>query len=366
MRVKCMTGVAAVALLIAPPASVLGQDATPVKVVGQDAALVKQVLAGHNAARRSIRTLSASLRVELVKPEHRLLGAGTYWRIGDEVRVHQQGQEGSTIDYRVAGGEVRQITLPSQANAVPPGLAQRLSEQDFTTRTNLFEEMLLVLTDPDGKPRDLSALLADAGSGVTADRQRLGDDQCVTLSFSVASRRGPLTRYKLWHVPSKNYLIRRVEAVSEQAPDNTFVSEITTWSEAAGGVIVPTTAKSDSFHKGKTVQSRLSSVTDLRVNEPIDRAVMELPKLPAGSVLRDDIARVTGKVDSNWRPIGPLEPTRRLVGPPQTAAPASEGYTSQSTSEPVPVGFVILVASGSLLVIALAVYGYRRYRLAGG
>jgi hypothetical protein len=356
MRMKCRTGVAAVALLIAPPTRVVGQDAT----------LVQQVLAGHNAARQSIRTLSASLRVEQLKPEHRLLAAGTYWRIGDEVRVHQQGLEGSTIDYRVAGGEVRQVTLPGRAGTTPPGLAQRLTEQDFTTRTNLFAEMQLVLADADGKPRDLGALLADASAGVTAGRERLGDDECVTLSFSVASRRGPLTRFKLWHVPSKNYLIRRVEAVPEQAPDITFVSEITAWFEAAGGVIVPTTAKSESFHKGKLVHSRLSSVTDLRVNEPIDRAVMALPKLPAGSVLRDDIARVTGKVDSNWRPIGPLEPTRPMMAPPQPAASASEGYTSQSSSEPVSVGFVILVASGSLLVIALAVYGYRRYRLAGG
>lgn len=341
-------------LVLLGPSGAAAQDA---------AALVGQVRAGHSSAVQSIHTLSATVRVELRKPEQRLLGAGKYWRVGNEVRVHQDGVEGSTIDYRVAGGEVRQVTLPGPNSSGQPGHASRMSEQDLTTRTNAFKEMLLVLADPDGQPRDLDAMLASASSGVTTNHRSLDGDDCILLSFSVASRRGPVTKYTLWHVPAKNYLIKRLEAVTGGAEDDKFASAVTAWAEPVPGVLVPTAVRSDHYRSGSVVQSRTSVLTDVVVNAPIAPATMALPAPRNGSVWKDDIAGVSGKVDSNWKPIGPLTAApKQYIVPGQSAAPGSAEYTSQSTSEPKSTGFWVLVASGAFLLLTISVIAYRRFR----
>ena len=324
---------------------------------------IESVQAAHAAARRSIRTLSAVVKVELIKPEPKLLGAGKYWRVGDQVRVHEEGLAGSMIDYPVMGGELRRIITPGQAGARPPAHAARMTEVDYVTRTNAFEEMLNVLASPDGKPIDLDALSNRAASGVAVKRERHDGENFVVLSLSVASSRGPLTDYKIMHSIAKNYLIQWVEAVPDQNPDNKFVSEVTKWLEPVPGVFLPSEVVSTAYKKRDVIQSRVSTLSDVVVNQPIVAGMMALPRLPQGSFLKDDIAGVSGLVDSNWKPIGTMTPTPKLYpAPPQRSTTDTTEFAAQTASEPRSAGFWILISSCGLLIILIVLTVIHRAR----
>ena len=326
------------------------------------AALLNEGRAAHAAARQSIRTLSAGLRVEQTKPKQELLLACRYWRVGTSVRVHQDCAEGNTIDYRVVAGELREVMLPGPKGYDGlPGAAERRAVSDYTTRTNLYQNLLLEISDPDGKARDLDALLAKASGGVVAKRDRLDGEECVSLGLSIANQRGQAHDFTLWLAPSKNYLIRKYACVANASAGQRHEEVVTAWAEPAPGVFVPTAARSDAYDKGRLYHSRRATATDLVVNAPIGSETMALPALPSGSLLHDTIDGVTGKVDSKWRPIGPMKPVAPIVAPPQSPQAAVE-YTAQSTTEPRSAGFWVLTASGGLLTLLLAVIAYRRWQ----
>lgn len=328
--------------------------------------LIQEVLAKHKAARESIRTLSATVRVEATHPKREVLGEGEYWRDGNTVRVRRHATGGGFIDYRISGGEVRVVTTLSQDQVHNKqgivGAASRTSEDDFPTRTDVYYEMLLSLKSPDGNFADLEELIAASTSKVEVATRHLDGDECVAIAFALVSKTGSQSQYTYWLARSKNYLIQQIDCIRDK--QYAYKRKITSWDEPIPGVIVPIASELTALKDGKIWDGRTAVLSGVVVNEPIPASVMALPPLPRGSLLTDKIAGVQGNVDANWRPIGKMKPYAPVVLPPQTVSPDAAEHTTQSTTEPTSTGDWIVLASMGLLIAGLGVLGYRRYHQA--
>jgi hypothetical protein len=104
--------------------------------------------------------------------------------------------------------------------------------------------------------------------------------------------------------------------------------------------------------EGDHYNESVTSITDVQINRPIPDRVFQLPRVPSGTPLDDEVRGTKYTIDSEWQRIGKEEPIVTL----RVAQPAEEEqseYSSQSVSEPgsftrwiIPLSIVILAGAG--------------------
>jgi hypothetical protein len=331
---------------------------TPTSLTAEDK-ILEEVKAGHRAARQSIRTFSASVLGEKELPQRTTMDTGRYWRAGDLVRI-QRGKEGDwTADYLVKDGEIREV-YRNQWTGGRVGFhkARRTPATDFLSGCDVWREMLIDHCGPEGGQIAYDRLLELAQVTTTTKYERRENRQYAKVSLSYSSRKGFQTRLVLWHDVGCNYLIRKID-VAFPGTDKTSVGTITEFAEPDPGVFVPLGCRWEYYEKGKFESSRLTTLSDVQVNKPIQPSIFTLPAIPSGTLLDDSIEGTRGLVGSDWRPIGRREPFKTQQPVPTLS---SSVYDAPSTREPASAGWWVTVASCAVLAAALSYLIFRRIR----
>ncbi len=319
--------------------------------------LVALVRAGHRAARESIRTLSAKVTVEYAFPERQVIRSGHYWRSLDTARVHED--LGFRAEhYLLRGSELRQVGVGRRPDGRSQYAAVRKPRGSLMCLCDAWNQMLIDMLGPgDSRQYDLDAYLDLSKQSPRAVRDKCDGRECVrlTLRFDTGFGEDTLT---LWHDVGCNYLIRKKK---EEVGTGSVVMQILEFTEAEGGVFVPTKLRRESLRNGKLASADEVTLSEVAINRPIPEDVFPLPAIPSGTVLMDQVQGGRYPIDSNWNRIGPAEPLQLVTGPGAGTA-GSVDYRSPTAAEPASAVRWLAPISLGLVVTAGAGVCYRRWR----
>jgi hypothetical protein len=323
--------------------------------------LLNEVKAGHRAARQAIRTFSATVTFTTELPALGNVGGGRYRRVGDTVHI-QVGKEGVwTADNLVKGGEIRGVDRAKWSAGRPQLFgASRRPATDFLSGCDVWREMMLELAGPDGGQLPYDRVLEVARVSA-ASRRRKDGREYVIVPLAFTSSRGQESRAVPWHDVGCNYLIRKLEA-SYPGTETSGIVTVTEFAEPRPGVFFPVRCTREDLRDGKLRAVRVTSLTDVRVNEPIPPDSLSLPAIPSGTILYDTIDGTKGKVGADWRPIGPR---RKAIGTLLTSPSAPAGgsaWEAPSSSEPDSPWWWVAALSGGGLALSLGYLLVRRLR----
>ncbi len=329
-------------------------------------ALLDQVRAGHRAARQSVHTLSATYVVRETLPSNNVMASGKYWRSGDTVRIQDGNVGTSTEDCLLQKGQCRRVGQVWQEDGKRQYFAVRQTEAQFFHWGDIGREMLIDLSDPDGRRCTYDRMLERLVATAKLKRERLRGHECVRIDATDVTKGGHVKLITIWHDPDHNYLIRKLEVANQSSPDKD-TAEIEDFAEPATGVFIPSKCRVDSYRGGKLSRSREAVLSDIAVNQPIPASVFTLPEIPPGTVLQDTVNGVMGPVGSDWKPQGAMKAMEQITLPPRSES-AGVGGMQQTAREPWSTGQVVLIASVSVLavcVVLLLIRGVRARRSAG-
>jgi len=334
----------------------------PSAIAFADDALISVVRDGHRANRESIRSLTAKMTCENIVPNKGIQYQARYWRSGKVARV-QEGTEGShTEDYGIKGGEIRRVgrswTLGKKS---PTTVAVREPATAFLGPCDVWREMLLELTGPDGGQLDMDRTLESADGPIKADRDTLDGRASIRLRYTRTYPSGGKTRLTQWHEIGRNYLISKLIV---EYPDDSSVKgivNVTDFVELSPGILFPIRVQRDQYRNGEITYTMVAALTDVEINKPVPESSLALPTIPRGTHLRDQIENKEGLVDSDWQPIGVMKPLAPRPVPPSNRAPlAAPVEGTPSTSEPTSYALWIVRASALLLLLATGIAVGRR------
>lgn len=324
--------------------------------------LVGRVRDGHRAARESVRSLTAMVIIEEVHPRQGVREQGRYWRSGNTARL-QQGLEGlHTQDALMKGGEIRTVGRTwATGKQAPTGIAIRQPGTALFGGCDVWTEMLIELTGPDSAQISLDRVFETADGPVRADRDTLDGRECIRLRYSHTFGRGTKEQTTQWHDVSRNYLICKLTVeYSDDPSSHRGVVQVTDFIEPSPGVVFPVRVRRDHYQKGELSQSRLTTLSGVVINKPIPATDLELPALPRGTILTDQIENKQGPVDSDWKPIGVMKPLAPVLPPANRAPLATPVESGPSTSEPVSSSRWVIAGSVAVLLLAAGVALVRR------
>jgi hypothetical protein len=325
----------------------------------EQADLLAVVRAAHRAARESIHTLSATVTIERTFPKNEVLIAGQYWRSLGLVRVREVAPTG-TNDYLLKDSEIRQVSC-----GVRPGgganlyTASRKPPTEMLCMCDVWPQMLIEFGGPAGGQYDFDRFLEFAKEGPKLKYETLDGRQCIRLTMSLALSTGGESAITLWHDVAYNYLVRKLVAKYRKTGGWGEV-EILDFLESPPGVFLPTKCRRRTYGHGKQVTGSITTLSDVRINEPIPPSIFQLPSIPRGTILWDWVQGRKYPVDQNWRLIGRAEPLGKFLNIDASAAEDS-GERSPSTEEPRSVNRWLVLASLIILATAGVLGLYRRF-----
>jgi hypothetical protein len=194
-----------------------------------------------------------------------------------------------------------------------------------------------------------------------APREKVNGIDCVRVSMSFVGDDVEWA-YTFWHDIDRNYLIRK--AMLNVDHGSTISEwEIEEFQEAKPGVFVPIRCRLKVNQQGKLEQELVTTLTNVKVNEPIAKDMFILPPIPSGTELHDSIDGTRFPIDSSWKRIG-----RKVDNPVITIQSRSGGpaapFSAQSETEPKSLSRWLLPASIAILVTAAGVWFYRKRQAA--
>jgi hypothetical protein len=307
--------------------------------------------AAHRSARESIRTISASVRSEASSPNIPVIQA-VYWRSLNTARIQMSLSSGDIVDVLVKDSEIRQVGSSKDQAGRQHYMARRAARSGNTGPCDAWGEMLIDFYTPDGKQVDFDRFLGLAKRPPQVRGSR------ISMSIDRPAR-GDEVHYTLWLDPSRNYLVRKIEMVFGDSGSH-FEAENVEFIESQPGIFIPTRCVRKTWGKHGYSES-VTSLSDVRVNEPIPDRIFRLPAIPSGTSLDDEVRGTKYRINSQWQRISKVEPRVTLV----VAAPAvevQEEYHTPSTSEPRSPSRWILLASLLLLAGLGMAWFVRRQR----
>jgi hypothetical protein len=323
--------------------------------------LLGVVRAGHRSARESIRTLSATVTIEVTFPKPAPFATAKYWRSLDVVRIQKGDPETACNEYLLKDSEIRQVGRSREKPGGPyQYTAARRSPSAFFCECDAWTEMLIDFGGPAGGQYEHDRWLEFAKRAPRVRREKLDGRDCIRVTISYDTTAGIEITVTHWHDVGYNYLVRKV-AMESGSSGEYCEAEILEFLEGSPGIFFPTKCRKKVSRGGQQVNGSLTTLSDVRINEPIAADVFRLPAIPAGTRLVDRVEDKVYPVDENWRAIGEAKPYRQgyvAVSKDEIRA----GYQAQSTEEPR--SFTRWLIPGSLVILALAgaCWFYRRYR----
>lgn len=327
-----------------------------------NADLLSTVRAAHRAARQAIHSLSATVTIERTYPQQATIRTANYWRSFDLVRI-REGIDSGGEDYLLKDSEIRQVgrVFNPRDRKYYYGVARR-PPTEFLCMTDVWSRLMIDFAGPDGGRYSYDQFLEFAKGPPQLRRETLDGRECIRVAMTFENAAGSKHDIMLWHDVGYNYLVRKM-TVKFQSTGAYGSTEIVEFLEAAPGVFLPMKCQRLGFRSdGKQFNGDLTTLSDVRVNQPISQDVFQLPAFPAGTVCQDSVQGTKYPVDGSWRPIGPSEPLVKYSAPPK--ADDDGEYRSQSTEEPKPFSRWIIPASSAVLAAAGALWLYRRWRSA--
>lgn len=327
--------------------------------------LLSLVREGHRAARQSIHTFSATVTHKITFSNQMVMTiSAKYWRSFDTVHI-QEKQGGGTDDVLLKDGEIRQVGRPVNPRGESAGyLAARRSAVETLAQCDVWSLMRIDFAGPNGGHYDFDRFLEFAQGPPQVKRVKEGGRDCVRLTLSAVSTTGLVQHATLWHDVGHNYLVWKMAVTYENHSDR-GETEILEFVEQVPGVFVPTKCRKAAYRDGQLNGHEEITLSDVEVNRPLPPGALQLPAIPAGTMLDDHISGTSYPINENWEAIGPASPLLQLTVPGKSEAERSD-YHSQSTSEAKPVSSLILPASLLILVSACAYLIYRHYRVRTG
>jgi hypothetical protein len=327
----------------------------------EQADLLTVVRAGHRSARESIRTFSATVTDEVTQPQKQVHTKGKYWRSLDVARAQQQHSGSSFEDYLLKGSEVRQVGRHRRKNGGQYYAAVRRPRTEMFCGFDPWLLMHLEFGGPGGRVHmDYDQFLDSAKERPRVSRDTAGGRESVRVEMSYDLPNGGESRVTIWHDVGRSYLVWKGTSTSSDESLRNEV-EIVEFLESAPGVVFPVKRVVRSFRGSDLIGESTTTLSDVRINEPIPKDVFRLPTVPAGTILQDYVEGKQYPIDEDWRPAGPAKPlTRMVVANPSDKDDA--GYTSPSTEEPASWTRWLLPGSLAILGLAGGFSLYRRYR----
>jgi hypothetical protein len=326
--------------------------------LADDEDLLALVRSGHRSAREAIRTLSATVHVEITFPGRPAIRrTARYWRSLDLVRI--QEKQIVTWDCLLKDSEIRAVSFGRGPGGQPQYGASRRAGNETLADCDVWALMRIEFAGPNGGRCDFDRSLEFAKEPPRAIRETKDGRECIRLNWPEVSSAGLEQQITLWHDVGHNYFVWKMK-VAYPGSSHIGEDEILEFAEPQPGIFVPTKARKQVFDKGELLVRQDVFLTELEVNQPIPDSVFQLPKIPVGTVLDDFIQGTKYPIDSEWRPIGPATPLPKLAIP--IGSPEPREYRSQSTREPVGVAWRLALASLAVLIVACVGLLYRQLR----
>jgi hypothetical protein len=330
---------------------------TPVAYAENERELFKLAVMGNQVARESIASLSCNVQLEVGYPNTQRIRTGNYWRTSKFSRLQEESTIGTVDSFLTwPEGEMRQIIRRKPMGGRPAWDTRRELCRDTVLPLDVWRQMFL----------EFELLLQAPKGGVDAvrvNRESVEGKHTIRVSFTVdASTPIPVT---YWLDAERNFLVWRREF---GVRGDHSVDQITDVSEFRPGVYVPIRRVGRAYRNGKQIGAACFTLTNVRVNEPIAKTVLEIPRVPPGTLCSDFIRKEQYPIDETWRQI-PGSKSRSIssnYGIPATSSDEShvraqsESAAKSWTVWLVPISIVLLVTVG----LALAWTRWRDRRIA--
>lgn len=332
---------------------------------GQEAQDLEAVVrAGHRAARESIRTFSATVNLKQTYPKEQTFGNARYWRSLEVVRLQERAGD-SYQDFLAKDNEIRQLTRIAKRQSKGFDYhAQRRPTTDRLGVCDVWQLMSLSMAGPAGRVCTLDQFFDLGKERPKASRERMDGHDCIKVSMrnDDVGGSGQEVRTTLWFDPSLNYLIRKVKASFGVEGSYDAESENLDFVEPEPGIFFPTKNRSRIFRDGKKTHETVATLADLRINAMIGSAELQLPTVPAGTVLADWIQGKKYPMNGSWQAMGPSKKLERTkISVPAGADTPEPAYHAQSSEEPKSWYQWLLVVAVVTLACAGTLWAYRRH-----
>lgn len=333
---------------------------------GSDRDRLQSLIQNNKATLDSIKTFSA-IRVERSTQSGR---TGTpsetrYWRNGDRIRMQQFRGADLIADNCLIGTEGKSLDPIRKANSnviVEYG-ASRFARSGL--RGDVWRTMWVHFSWPrvGGGSIPLEEFITFAKSSPSVSEVTDKGEKCVRLEveYDDLNAHGILpVRLTAWFNKNRSYLAQRVKF--DYGPEFAGTKEfaVTEFFEYEPGHYFPVKSESSASEQGNVYYTNSTELKDVRINQPIDDAVFQLPRPPNGTILLDLNQNKTYPINERWEPIGEAKP-HQVMTFPITAAKDDEFNTSQSTSQRIRRNW-LLIASVAIVAIGLTGIGVRWIR----
>jgi hypothetical protein len=181
-----------------------------------------------------------------------------------------------------------------------------------------------------------------------------------------------MARLEIWFDPEVNCLIRKVRVDHHPKSGNPRLAgtrEVTQFREVASGTYFPEQVLIRGYRDDRLYAALTTTFSNFRVNQPFGTGAFKLP-IPYGMSMADTIQEKVYKVDSEGKNIGPAtnekgDKLEYAKDAPLSAAPSSQGHSSQTTEESRPWTFWLLPTGLLAFVVAGCVWLIQRRKAYG-
>lgn len=318
---------------------------------------LEELLTLHRSAREAIQTFSCRVTVEMVRPTPMDGIQGQYWRSKDMVRVSSPGASGGSNEVLLKGSEIRALgRSPKDAAGKERWAAARLPKDGMLAICDAWRQMMIEFPGPEGGHMELDRLVTLARSTPKVSSKRSDGAKHLVLEMTMPQTGSNDAQVVMWFDSRRNYLVRKMDIDYVDSSIRATV-EITEFAEFAGGIVIPMRCVRRQTIRDQEVED-VTTLTEVRVNEPIAPSVFDLPSFPSGTIVKDTILGLEYPINSRWEKIGKAEPFARVtVGSPanpDTTSSVGTASTSEArswTSWLMPISLAILVSAGVLWII---------------
>ncbi len=289
----------------------------------------------HKIATETIRTLSAEVVAERVQPEAQSIAKGKYWREFDVVRIDQITAGKNCLEsHLLKDGENRSVGR----KIAPDGkfgqtVASKETGNSLLALTDLWSDLILDFFDSNMNRLDYGRLLDRAVSTAKARREKLEGIDCIRVDFKLNHGGERDEPYAIWHDVGQGYLIRKMVKLWDTTNGGRSEWEVTRFDTFAEGIPFPVEGRFRAYLGDKLTEERRTKLDRVVVNKPLASGVLDLPRVPSGTLLHDFLDGTRYPINANWEATGPKE-SNPVVRQVTSSSGSSDYYPTQSTEEP--------------------------------